>query len=114
MRSQRLNLNSIPRKGTRIYLLANANLSTGGDSVDVTDTIHTAFKKIAIKLTKDMGLRLCGVDLMIEGDITQKVKKYWVIEVNSAPGLDHYVTTGKAQKKIVEDLYLEVLKSMEK
>lgn len=114
LKHQDLHLSSILPKGEIIPLLTNANLSTGGDSIDVTSTIHSDFKKIAVNLTRDMGLRLCGVDLMIDGDISEKVKKYWVIEVNSAPGLDHYVTTGKAQKKIVEDLYLEVLKSMEK
>jgi D-alanine-D-alanine ligase-like ATP-grasp enzyme len=72
------------------------------------------FKQIAVQLTKDMGLRLCGVDLMISGNITQKPGEYWILEINSAPGLDHYAQTGKAQEKIVEDLYLEVLKSMEK
>jgi len=108
------NLKSILNKDEEIFLLDNANLSTGGDSIDVTKTIHKGFKKLAITLTKDMGLRICGVDLMIKGDITQKPDKYWVIEINAAPGLDHYVTTGKAQQKIVEDMYLEVLKSMEK
>lgn len=108
------NLQSVPKKNEQVFLLDNANLSTGGDAVDVTHSVHKEFKKIAIKLTKDMGLRICGVDLMIQGDISKKPKKYFVIEVNSAPGLDHYVTTGKAQQKIVENLYLEVLKSMEK
>ena len=51
---------------------------------------------------------------MIAGDIKDRSTKYWVIEINAAPGLDHYSTTGKAQAKIVEDLYLEVLKSMSK
>jgi D-alanine-D-alanine ligase-like ATP-grasp enzyme len=96
-----------------MFLLDNANLSTGGDSIDVTSAINKKFKKIAINLTSDMGLRICGVDLMIDGDIKNIPSKYWVIEVNSAPGLDHYVTTGKAQQKIVEDMYLEILKSME-
>ncbi len=108
------NLKSVLGKGEKIFLLDNANLSTGGDSIDVTSVIHKDFKKIAIDLTRDMGLRLCGVDLMIEGEIKDKMKKYWVIEINAAPGLDHYVTTGRAQQKIVEDMYLEVLKSMAK
>ena len=59
-------------------------------------------------------LRMCGVDLMIRGDISEAPKKYWVLEINAAPGLDHYVRTGPAQKKIVEDLYLRVLKSLER
>lgn len=113
LKRQNLNFKSIPAKEKRIYLLDNANLSTGGDSVDVTKNIHPEFKQIAIKLTKDMGLRFCGVDLMIDGDIIQKPNKYWILEINSAPGLDHYAKTGREQKKIVENLYLKVLKSME-
>ncbi len=109
---QRLALRSVPERGKRIYLLDNANLSSGGDAVDVTKPIHPDFKKLAVKLTRDMGLRLAGVDLMVTGDIRQKPKKYWVLEVNAAPGLDHYVKTGAAQQKIVENLYLKVLKSL--
>ncbi|MEK7658453.1 MAG: cyanophycin synthetase [Patescibacteria group bacterium] len=114
LKRQGLSLRSIPAKGASIYLLDNANLSTGGDSIDVTTTANPAFKQIAIQVSMDMGLRLCGVDLMIAGDITEKPGVYWILEINSAPGLDHYAQTGKAQEKIVEDLYLEVLKGMEK
>jgi hypothetical protein len=37
-----------------------------------------------------------------------------VLEVNAAPGLDHYFETGKKQQNIVEGMYLDVLKAMEK
>ena len=114
LKEQKLTFNSVLKNGEKIILLNNANLSTGGESVDVTKKVHPEFKKIAIKLTKDMGLRLCGVDLMIDGDIKNPPKKYWVIEINAAPGLDHYVKTGVEQEKIVEDMYLEVLKSMQR
>jgi D-alanine-D-alanine ligase-like ATP-grasp enzyme len=106
-------MRSVLAQGQRVYLLDNANLSSGGDAVDVTETIHSEFKKIATRLTRDMGLRICGVDLMVDGDITEKPSTYWVLEVNAAPGLDHYVKTGKAQQKIVEDMYLKVLKAMQ-
>lgn len=111
---QGLSFRSVLAKDQKIYLLDNANLSAGGDSVDVTDKTHPDFKKLAVKLTRDMGLRLCGVDLMIDGDITQKPGVFWVLEINSAPGLDHYAKIGKVQEQIVEDLYLEVLKHMER
>ena len=114
LKQQKLTLHSIIPKNERVFLLDNANLSSGGDSIDVTSTIHPDFKKLAIKLTADMGLRLCGVDLMIDGDISEKPKAYWIIEINSAPGLDHYVTIGSVQQKIVEDLYREVLQHMER
>jgi D-alanine-D-alanine ligase-like ATP-grasp enzyme len=109
-----LSFNSVPKKDERIPLLDNANLSTGGTSVDVTNRVHPAFKKLAVRLTKDMGLRLCGVDLMVDGDISEKPGKCWILEINAAPGLDHYARSGKAQEKIVEDLYTRVLRSLER
>ncbi|KKQ20843.1 MAG: cyanophycin synthetase [Candidatus Nomurabacteria bacterium GW2011_GWA1_37_20] len=110
-------LNTILPKNKKIYLLDNANLSTGGDAVDVTNVIHPGFKKIAINVTKDMGLRISGVDIMLtKGDITKNPKscRYYIIEINAAPGLDHYVTTGRKQRKIVETMYLKVLKALGK
>jgi D-alanine-D-alanine ligase-like ATP-grasp enzyme len=113
LKRQSFDMRSIVSRGERIILLDNANLSTGGDAIDVTQAIHSSFKKIAVRLTRDMGLRMCGVDLMVVGDIAEKPSRYWIIEINAAPGLDHYVKTGKAQQKIVEDMYLEVLKALE-
>ena len=112
LKSQGLALHYKPRNGERVYLLDNANLSTGGDAVDVTNSLHSDFKKIAAKIAYDMNLRMCGVDMMISGDITSAPRKYAILETNAAPGLDHYVKSGPAQKKIVEDLYRAVLKAM--
>ncbi|PIP58319.1 MAG: cyanophycin synthetase [Candidatus Vogelbacteria bacterium CG22_combo_CG10-13_8_21_14_all_37_9] len=56
-----LSFQSVPKHDERIFLLDNANLSTGGDSIDVSDQVHPDFAKIAIQLTKDMGLRLSVV-----------------------------------------------------
>jgi D-alanine-D-alanine ligase-like ATP-grasp enzyme len=111
---QGLTLRSVPKRGEQIFLLDNANLSTGGDSVDVTNKVHPGFRRLALEITRDMGLRLCGVDLMVNGDIDAAPSTYWVLEINAAPGLDHYVKTGEAQMKVVEDLYLEVLKHLER
>lgn len=114
LKRQGLFSRSVLKNGEHIYLLDNANLSSGGDAIDVTAVLHPGFKKVAVNLTRDMGLKLCGVDLMIEGDIAHKPRRYWVLEINSAPGLDHYAEGGKKQAKVVEDLYLEVLKGMDR
>lgn len=114
LKREKLSFDSILPKDQPIQLLFNANLSTGGTSVDVTEQVHPFYKKAAIKLTKDMGLRLCGVDLMIVGDITKPAKDWYIIEINSAPGLDHYASLGKKQEKIVEQLYTKVLIAMGK
>lgn len=114
LKSQKMTYRSVPGKGTTVYLLDNANLSTGGDAVDMTARIHPGFKKIAASITKDMGLRLCGVDLMIDGTIEEKPDRYCVIEINAGPGLDHYVKSGTEQAAIVENMYRKVLRSLEK
>ncbi len=114
LKSLGLSLRYIPKKNEKVQLLNNANLSTGGTSIDVANQVHPAFKRLVVKLTKDMGLRLCGVDILIDGDISEKSDTFWVLEINAAPGLDHYARSGKVQEKIVEDLYTRVLKSLER
>lgn len=114
LKRQKMTLQSVPDAGSVVYLLDNANLSAGGDSVDVTDIIHPDMARIAINLTRDMGLRLCGVDVIVPISIDRPPKKgYRIIEINAAPGLDHYAALGHKQRRIVEDLYLRVLKAME-
>ena len=108
---------SVLAKDEKVFLLDNANLSAGGDAMDVTNVIHSDFKKVAIDLARDMGLRITGIDLMVtRGDITKNPKNcgYYIIEINSVPGFDHYVSTGAKQKKIVEAMYLKVLKALGK
>lgn len=105
---------SVPQKGETVYLLDNANLSSGGDAVDVTSGIHPSVAALAVKLTKDMGLRLCGVDLLIPGPLNTPLASYSIIEINAAPGLDHYAQVGSDQKSIVEAMYLRVLQSMDR
>jgi len=116
LKRQGLMFRSVPLLGERVFLLDNANLSSGGDAADVTPSVNIAFRKFAVQLTSDMNLRLCGVDLMVDGDIGEPPipGKYWVLEINATPGLDHYTKTGKAQEKIVEELYLRVLRSLDR
>lgn len=93
-------------KNKKIYLLDNANLSSGGDMIDVMKNISAGFKKIAVRLTKDMGLRFSGVDIMVtRGEISQnpEVCDYYIIEINSSPGL------APARAK-----YLKILKALGK
>lgn len=109
-----LTLDSVPAAGGATTLLDNRNLSTGGDAVDVTDTIHPGYRDLAAGVTRDMGLRLCGVDLMVDGDITAApvAGRHAIIEINAAPGLDHYAASGDRQEAIVDALYLRVLEAL--
>ena len=106
-------LKSVLGFGVKLYLLDNANLSTGGEAIDVTKKLHSSFSDLAIRVTKDMGLHLCGVDIITKGNIEEPLKDYSIIEINSAPGLDNYASIGKEQSKKVHDLYFKVLKALE-
>lgn len=107
-----LSLNSTLSKNRRVELMPNANLSTGGDALDVTETLHPDWQKLAIQLTRDMNLRYCGVDVMTEGTLQEPPRSYVILEVNAAPGLDHYASSGAQQLRIVEEMYQKVLTAM--
>ena len=107
--SQGLDLQSVPAKGERVVLRANANLSDGGEAEDVTDRLHPEFVALAVGVTRAMGLRLCGVDLLVRGPIVEPPRDYTVLEVNSVPGVTNYAATPGIQRRVVDDIYRAML-----
>lgn len=97
LKLQNLNLKSIPSKGRRITLRSNSNCSTGGESVDYTDTMPTKFKKIAEKAAKAFNGKICGVDIIIE-DFNKD--SYAIIEINDNPGysINEWPYEGKGER----------------
>lgn len=65
LEEQGFNFEDIPEKGTLIYLRDNSNVSTGGDSIDYTDKVHQSYKEIAVGITKELGAKVAGIDMMI-------------------------------------------------
>lgn len=112
LQRQKLTFDSVIPQDTSVYLLDNANLSSGGEAIDFTETIHPDFQKLAVNVTNDMSLRLAGVDL-ITSDITQPMVNYTIIEVNGSPGLSNYAAIGELQTTRVEKLYWKILKALE-
>jgi len=113
LKDKKITLNHIPSVSEKIVLLNNSNLSSGGTTLELTDKIADKFKNLAISVAKDMNLSLCGIDILTP-DITKYSDDYVILEINSAPGLDNYAYIGDKQKKYVDDLYLQVLKFVEK
>ncbi len=116
--SQELKLDDILSKGRIVYLRNNSNISTGGDSVDVTDLIHPDLKRIAVKTIRSIPeLPYGGIDLMSNQDVSKKPTKnsYVILEVNSSPGisLQHYPLQGKPRnvaKEVIDMLFPETKK----
>lgn len=84
---QNLTLESVPFKSQTVVLKDTANLSTGGTSVDVTDSVHPSIVFMAERISRIVGLDICGIDFMTT-DISSPVNETRgaVIEVNAGPG----------------------------
>jgi len=105
-----INRSNVVTQGQRLRLLDNANLSSGGNSIDVTQDIHPSFVDIAIRAAKVLGLRLAGIDIICDELSVSALNQTWgIIEVNAAPGLDNYASLGEDQAKRVKGLYRCIL-----
>jgi len=112
---ENINFDTILPNGKKIYLRKSASIAAGGDSIDVTDQIHSEFKKIAVKaICAIPGLEYAGIDLMTNKDISKKPmkKSYVIIEINSSPeiAMHHLPYQGKSRnvaKEIIDILFPE-------
>lgn len=82
-----LTVDSVIPEGERLDLKDTANLSTGGTAEDLTDIVHPYNKFMAERISKIIGLDICGIDIMTT-DISVPLPetKGAVLEVNAGPG----------------------------
>ncbi|TGK13867.1 bifunctional glutamate--cysteine ligase GshA/glutathione synthetase GshB [Leptospira fletcheri] len=95
LKEQGLAVDSVPASGETVYLRRNSNISTGGDSIDVTDEASPAYKKIAVDAAKAVGAKICGVDIIVK-DLGGN-EDYRILELNFNPVLyiHNYPYSGK-------------------
>lgn len=86
LKEQGYNLESILITWKKIYVRKNANLSSWGSAVDITDIIHPSIKSQAIKLSQLLWLRMSWVDVF-STDISKSLDEtnWAIIEVNATP-----------------------------
>lgn len=106
-------------EGKKVNLRRNSNISTGGDSIDVTETMDSSYQELAAAMATSMGAWACGVDLIIP-DKTQPASKEkphcTCIELNFNPSMymHTYCAEGPGQAitpKILDKLFPEVATS---
>lgn len=105
--SEKVTLDSVLEEGRQLFLRDNSNISTGGESIDCTDKIHSSVAKIAVEAINAIpGLLYAGIDFMTT-DITREHtgNDYIIIEINSSPGIDmhHFPYEGKP-RNVASDL----------
>jgi cyanophycin synthetase len=101
---------TVPEAGEVVYLRSTGNLSTGGTSVDVTDTIHPDNKAMAERAAKAIGLDVAGVDFLTE-DITKSYKEAGgaICEVNAAPGFRMHTNPSEGEPRDVAGRVIDML-----
>lgn len=87
IKKQGYNFDSIIPKDIKVTLRGNANLSTGGVSIDYTDVICEENKNICIRTAEAIGLNICGIDICCKDISLPLLDQGAVIEVNAAPGI---------------------------
>lgn len=87
LKQQNLTVNTVLPKGKTVYLRGNSNISTGGDSIDMTDVMPEGFKTIAVKAADAVNAVFCGVDIVIK-DYTDPASSFGIIELNFNPSTD--------------------------
>lgn len=106
--SQGLDFDSVPKAGQSVILRRNANLSTGGSAVDVTDLVHPDVAARAIEAARMVGLDIAGIDLVatrVDRPLAETGGAF--VEVNAAPGLRMHLDPSEGQGRDVGEAIIE-------
>ncbi len=103
-------LQTIPKNGELLMLKPTANLSTGGTSTDVTDEVHPSNIFMAERISKIIGLDICGIDIMAPNlKLPIKENGGAVLEVNAAPGFRMHIEPSEGIGRNVAEPVIEML-----
>ena len=103
-------LDTVVPNGEILYLKSTANLSTGGTSIDVTDLVHPQNIFMSERISRIIGLDICGIDIMAE-NLTQPLTDNGgvVLEVNAAPGFRMHLAPSEGLPRNVAEPVIDML-----
>jgi cyanophycin synthetase len=103
-------LETVPANGEKVFVKSTANLSTGGTSVDVTDHVHPQNIFICERISKIIGLDICGIDIMAE-NLTEPLTDTGgvILEVNAAPGFRMHIAPSEGLPRNVAGHVIDML-----
>ncbi len=103
-------LDTVLKKDEKCYLKGTANLSTGGTSTDVTDIMHPTNIFICERISRVIGLDICGIDIMAK-NLSEPLETSGgvVLEVNAAPGFRMHLAPASGLPRNVAAPVLDML-----
>lgn len=110
LHEKELTLESVLDDGKELWLKRTANLSTGGTAADVTDIVHPYNVFMCERISRILGLDICGIDIMTP-DITQPLTEAGgaVLEVNAAPGFRMHIAPTEGLERNVAAPVVDML-----
>lgn len=101
---------SVPPAGQTVLIRRNANLSTGGMAIDVTELVHPEVAGRAIDAARAVGLDIAGIDV-IATDIARPLESQGgiVVEVNAAPGLRMHLAPSVGEPQDVGGAIIDMM-----
>ncbi len=101
---------TILAKDELCYLKGTANLSTGGTSTDVTDIVHPHNIFTFERISRIIGLDICGIDIMASNlSEPLEISGGVVLEVNAAPGFRMHLAPAKGLPRNVAAPVIDML-----
>ncbi len=103
-------ITSVPPMGDKVFVLGTSNVSRGGISIDMTDTVHASQKAVAEAAARQLGLGVAGVD-MVSDSIEQPYTAggTYILEIEENPGLRIHHFPGEGQPRNVAGELLDAI-----
>ncbi len=110
LKNKNYTLSTVLPIGEMLYLDHAANLSKGGTAEDVTDMLHPEVIAVAERISRVVGLDICGIDVMAS-TLEQPLKNTGgvVLEINAAPGFRMHQDPLKGKSRDVAAPVLDML-----
>lgn len=103
-------VDTVIANGEFLKLKDTGNLSTGGTAEDVTDIVHPFNVFMAERISRIIGLDICGIDIMtthIDKPLTETGGA--VLEVNAAPGFRMHLAPSSGLARNVASHVIDML-----
>lgn len=112
LKDQEVGLDTVLEKNQEIFIKGLSCLAEGGETKDITNSIHPEIKKICVRASRATGKTLAGIDLICD-DITlsPNKQKISILEINGKPDIYiHYNPTQGETQNVVKKIISYILK----
>lgn len=110
LEDQGYDFKSVIPDGQKVFLRRNSNISTGGDSIDKSDSAHEGYSTLAVRAAQAVGARIAGIDLILDKPESEPDdSNYALLELNYNPVLYIHAFPFQGTSRPVGDAVLDML-----